>query len=331
MKSLDYNLERNEPLHPKTKPEAVPVSICVLTFNRSSLLRELLISLRGLKYRPLEIVVVDNHSEDGTQAMMQEQFHDILHIRTNKNIGADARNLGLRRATGDFVITLDDDIFGIEDKDILCLVDYFARRPLLGAINFKVLDGESDEICNWVHHCKPEECSEKEFLTYEITEGAVAFRKSALQMSGYYPDNFFLSHEGPDLALRMLNKGLEVIYSPMIRVLHRHSKLGRKNWLNYYYDTRNLLWLAARNFPLSYALRYLFRGLSSMLIYSLRDGYLLYWMKGVVEGILGLGSVWETRNPINKRTMLLIKAIDQKRPPLIYLFRERLLKKGVRL
>lgn len=307
------------------------VSISVLTYNRSNLLKNLLLSLKGLKYEPLEIIVVDNHSEDNTKQLIKNEFHFVRYIRTEKNIGATARNLGMKKATGDIIITLDDDVGGINDDAIKKLVNCFINRPKLGAINFKILNHITGNICNWPHHCVPEEYCDKEFLTYEITEGAVAFNNKALKKAGYYPENFFLSHEGPDLAYRLINNGYEVIYSNIVSVIHKHSKLGRKGWLNYYYDTRNQLWLAVRNFPLLYAIIYLFRGLSSMLIYSVRDGFLYYWYKGIKDGIFGIKDALKNRTVLSKDTMRIIKSIDKNMPNLLYLINKRLRKKGIRL
>lgn len=307
------------------------VSISVLTYNRSNLLKNSLSSLQDLKYKPLEIIVVDNHSEDNTKQLIKNEFHFVKYIRTEKNIGATARNLGMKSATGDIIITLDDDVFGINDNAIKRIVNCFTKRPRLGAINFKLLDHITGDICSWPHHCIPEKYSNKEFLTYEITEGAVAFRKTVLEKAGYYPEYFFLSHEGTDLAFRILNKGYEVIYLHVVSVQHSHSNLGRKSWLNYYYDTRNQLWLAARNFPFSYATVYLLRGLSSMLLYSIRDGYLLYWFKAIIDGIRGLRTELQDRNVLGKNTMKLIKSIDKNRPDIKYYIKNRMLTKSVRL
>ena len=132
------------------------ISICILTYNRGSLLKNLLLSIENLKYDPMEIIVIDNCSEDNTQQMMMYEFHYVNYIRTEKNIGAAARNLGLKRATGDILVTLDDDIIGITDAHLNSLTEYFSLRPNLGAINFKVLDygrgekiDEKNPICIW--------------------------------------------------------------------------------------------------------------------------------------------------------------------------------------
>jgi glycosyltransferase involved in cell wall biosynthesis len=109
------------------------LSVCILTYNRISLLRKLLLSLRDLmQSTAIEIIVVDNHSEDDTQKVITEDFFGINYIRTAKNVGASARNLGLKEAKGKIVVTLDDDIFGLTEKSIGALLDLFATGFIIG-------------------------------------------------------------------------------------------------------------------------------------------------------------------------------------------------------
>jgi len=309
----------------------MPVSIVILTFNRSELLDSLLTSLQEISYRELEVIVVDNHSEDDTEKIVTDKHPGYVFIKTDQNIGVGARNVGLQRARGDIVICLDDDVFGIDDRAIAILVEKFNHDPQIGAINFKVLDFSTGEICNWIHHCKKEEYSDRFFKTYEITEGAVAFQKKALVAAGFYPEYFFISHEGPDLAFRLMDKGFDVVYMGDVAVRHRHSNLGRKSWFSYYYNTRNQFWLAARNFPLLYALKYLFRGQLSTLIYSIRDGFFTYWLKAVKDGILGLPRALADRKVVSECTKNVIREIDDMKPSLCYMLKERMFRKGMRL
>ncbi len=303
------------------------VSICVLTYNRCSLLRELLKELEAITYKPLEILLLDNHSTDGTQEMVRANFPTIKCIRTEANVGAAGRNVAMRAAEGDIVVTLDDDIQGFGDQAIEVLVRKFSEDPTLGAMNFNVVNLAGD-VCNWVHHCRQEDFYDKDFLTYEITEGAVAFRRCTLERSGYYPETFFLSHEGPDLAFRIIENEFKVMYTGSVKVTHGFASEGRDSWRNYYYDTRNLLWLAARNFPLSYSTVYLGRGLFSMFVYSVRDGYIRYWWKALVDGIAGLKQAIQERKVLNRSTMEVIRKIDSHRPSVAYMIRSRLLVKG---
>lgn len=302
------------------------ISICILTFNRWSMLRGMLEELSALSYAPLEIIVVDNCSEDGTSAALPASFPSIRYIRTEKNIGASARNIGMDAASGEIIVTLDDDITGLTDTTLRFLADYFRANSNVGGLNFGVRNIDGD-VCNWIHHCKQADYFDKEFLTYEITEGAVAFRKTAIELSGGYPEAFFLSHEGPDLAFRIFEAGYSVKYSGTVSVTHHFADEGRAPWRNYYFDTRNQLWLAARNFPLTYALAYLGRGLASMALYSLRDGYFRYWLKALKDGFAGLGKALRERRVLSKSTMAIVKDIDALRPDLFYMIKVRLLSK----
>ncbi|PKN31018.1 MAG: hypothetical protein CVU64_00810 [Deltaproteobacteria bacterium HGW-Deltaproteobacteria-21] len=306
------------------KDEPTGVSICVLTFNRMSELEATLCELSSLEYRPLELIVVDNHSSDGTESLMRDRFPAVKYIRSPRNIGAAARNLGLRGASYEYVITLDDDVRGIRDRDIDRILDQFQQHPRWGAINFRVVNAKG-ELCNWIHHCREEENQNRQFFTYEITEGAVAFRKSVLDSAGYYPQSFFLSHEGPDLAFRIFASGYAVVYWGEVTVTHHFSAQGRTPWRNYYYDTRNQLWLAARNLPPAYAATYLGRGLLSMLCYSIRDGYLRFWIKGLTDGLTGFADSLRERRVLDRTTMGIIRAIDRKRPGIWYMLRKRVI------
>lgn len=298
------------------------ISISILTYNRVKLLRTLLVDLTSLQYTYLEIIVIDNHSQDETQQAIPVEFPSVKYIRTDKNIGASARNIGMQAAVGDIIVTLDDDIQGLNDKDLRFLANYFDLNPKVGALNFGVRTIEG-EVCNWVHHCKQEEFYDKNFMTYEITEGAVAFRKMAISQSGGYSDAFFLSHEGPDLAFRIYEAGYEVRYSGVISVSHHFANEGRTPWRNYYFDTRNQIWLAARNFPISYAITYLVRGLPAMAFYSIRDGFFLYWVKALWDGIIGLRSSLKERRALSKETMSIILDIDSQRPNILYVLKRR--------
>jgi len=295
------------------------------------MLARLLQALHGLQGPDIELIVVDNHSEDGTPGVVAASAPGCTYLRTPANIGVGARNLGLRRAAGEVVICLDDDVFGIDEHAIAAVRRAFAADPRLGAINFKILDPYTQRVCNWVHHCTVEEYADRTFDTYEITEGAVAFRKAAVEAAGYYPDYFFLSHEGPDLAFRMMGAGYRVEFRGTIVVEHWHASAGRKPGMCHYYDTRNQYWLAARNFPAGYALRYLARGQASTFVYAVRDGFLRHWLRAVKDGVIGARRAWRDRRVLSPATLALIHDIDSRRASFLYMARARLFQKDMRL
>ncbi|MBW4055431.1 MAG: glycosyltransferase [Proteobacteria bacterium] len=278
-----------------------------------------------------EIIVVDNNSSDNTQLSVTKYFDKARYFKSEKNVGASGRNIAFKNALGSVIICLDDDVSGITGEMISRLHTKFGKNPRLGAVNFKVVDAFTGNICNWVHHCKVEDCSAKEFFTYEITEGAVAFRKDALDKAGYYDDIYFISHEGPDLAFRIMREGYDCIYWGDIVVSHRHENSGRASWLNYYYDTRNHIYLAVKNLPLKNAVGYLTVGLLSMLVYSIRDGFFRYWVKAVHDGIKNVPLILLKRKVLPENVMIKINEINENKAPMLYKIKSRLFRKNARL
>ncbi len=226
---------------------------------------------------------------------------------------------------------LDDDVINFDDSDLVALNDMFSSKKDIGAICFKVIDYYTGNICNWCHHYEVENYSEKEFITDEISEGAVAFRKEAFIRAGLYPEQFFISHEGVDLCCRLLDIGYKTIYSPKVTVKHFTAKEGRKSWRRYYYDTRNQFFVAARNYPVGFGLKYLVKGQAMMMIYSIRDGFLKYYLKGVFDGISMLKDVFRERKRLSNDTMAALKKIAQFRPSLAYMLRKRLFRNQIKI
>jgi GT2 family glycosyltransferase len=304
-------------------------SIVVLTFNRNHLLARLLADLERFSARGAEILVVDNASTEPAEAVTRAHPR-VVCIRAPHNLGAAGRNLGFAAARGDIIVCLDDDVFDLS-AHALDVLDGLFRDAQVGAVNFKVLEEGTRRVVNWVHHRRVEQYCDATFDTYEITEGAVAFRRTVLAKVGGYPESFFLSHEGPDLAFRIMNHGARVIYSPGLDVTHCFAPEGRKSWRNYYFDTRNTLWLAVRNLPMFYGGWLVLRQTFAMFVYSIRDGHLRWWAKGVWDGIRGLRAALRERQGLSKDAFRRIRDIDRFRPPIVYLLRKRLSKSGMRL
>jgi len=221
-------------------------------------------------------------------------------------------------------------MLGLGPDDLARLRETFAGRPRLGALCFKVTWPGSDAVRDWVHR-QPVERADEAFDTYEITEGAVAYRREALSEAGLYRADFFISHEGLELAYRLLDGSWEVAYDGGIAVEHHHAAGGRTNWRRYYYDTRNLFWVATLHQPVGYAARYLALGVTAMGFYALRDGFLVTWLKAVRDGLRGVSALKRERKVWNRQTRDFVAAVDATRPGFLYLARKRLRQKDFSL
>jgi len=99
---------------PTNQPENPLVSVVVTTYNRPSYLERAVESVREQTYDPVELVVVDDHSDEPASRVFArldlDGLHDMTFERHERNQGANAaRNTGIDAATGKFVAFLDDD------------------------------------------------------------------------------------------------------------------------------------------------------------------------------------------------------------------------------
>jgi len=85
------------------------VSVLIPTYNRAYILGQTLDSVLAQTYRPIEVIVVDDGSTDGTRELV-ERYGDAVHYIYQPNAGlAAARNTGLQAARGEFIALQDSD------------------------------------------------------------------------------------------------------------------------------------------------------------------------------------------------------------------------------
>jgi len=92
------------------------ISVVIPTYNRAQFLPDALNSVKCQSHRPIEIVVVDDGSSDGTQNIIQDwkQLHSgenlevVYHFQENQG-GNVARNRGVKTAKGTYIAFLDSD------------------------------------------------------------------------------------------------------------------------------------------------------------------------------------------------------------------------------
>ncbi len=310
----------------------LPISIVILTMNRYQMLTEHLELLCKQIHRDDEIIVVDNGSSDCTSQIVKELFPNIKLITLNTNIGCAGRNIGIEASSHEVIVTLDDDVIFADDKALENIRDYFMKNEKTAAMTMKILDmGGELLVLNWFHPKSVYEYANIEFETDYISEGAVAFRKKAINETGLYPMTFFLSHEGPDLAYRIINKGWEIWYNPHVSVYHKCSIIGKTSWRFSYFDTRNQIWLAIRNYPLRQAFIYIFYRLISTFIFCLQQRKLKWYFKAIFDGLMGIPREWKYRSVLSPQALTRLKSIRKDTPNLLYkikvhFFRQALVK-----
>ena len=107
----------------KIKPSPF-ISVVIPTYNHADFLKVAISSVLEQTYQNLEIVIVDNHSNDHTTDVI-DSFNDdriYLHKINNNGIIAASRNFGVDHAKGDWIAYLDSDDYWYPTR-LQCLVD----------------------------------------------------------------------------------------------------------------------------------------------------------------------------------------------------------------
>lgn len=89
------------------------ISVILITYNRDKLLQRMLLAIKNQTFEDYEVILINNGSVDGTQEICQQYATEDSRVKLSTievNRGAaPARNLGLDKITGDYVLMVDDD------------------------------------------------------------------------------------------------------------------------------------------------------------------------------------------------------------------------------
>jgi GT2 family glycosyltransferase len=239
------------------------ISVVIVNFNGLRFLDPCLSSLAGQSFKNFEIILVDNHSSDGSAGYIREHFPSVTLIETEKNLGfAGGTNAGIRASCGEYILTLNNDTvadpFFIEN-----LVRPMASDTRLGMCASKMLfpDGRinSTGICisrsgaAWDRQIFEQDTGhyDTEEEVFGPCAGAALYRRAMLDETGLFDEDFFIYMEDVDLAFRARLAGWECRFIPSARVTHyMGGTTGINSDLSVFYGNRNLLWYAIKNFPL---------------------------------------------------------------------------------
>lgn len=222
------------------------LSIIIVTYNSSpfigACLRSLMEQMRRLDH---EILVVDNASSDGTCRLVREEFPSVILIESPSNVGfAGANNLGLRKASGDFVLLINPDTLW-KMGDIRKAIQFLRDHPEIGGLgcrlvlqdgswqkshgHFPTLGRELKEAL-YLPRSFPEAEWARGMFIYKEKNGVrmvdwvsatflLCPRKILLNVSGF-DERYFMYYEDIDLSKKIREKGKGIIYYPKVEVVH---------------------------------------------------------------------------------------------------------------
>ena len=224
------------------------VSALIVSRNSKDELLRCLKSFFGSADVPVEAVVVDNDSSDGSPAAVTDEFPQATVLVQSKNLGyGRAANVGLERCQGRFVLLLSPNVT-LDPQCVGRLADFLLTRPDAGAVGPRLLlpSGRPDPDARRAFPVPSTLFYQTVGLSklfpkskrfgrhnmghvpdsdvHEIDAGTAAclmLRASALDRVGFFDPRYFMFGEDLDLCYRLKLGGWKIFYLPAAGATHR--------------------------------------------------------------------------------------------------------------
>ncbi|MGK7945527.1 MAG: hormogonium polysaccharide biosynthesis glycosyltransferase HpsN [Microcystaceae cyanobacterium] len=229
------------------------LSVIVPTYNREAILKDSLEDLLKQEYPSWEILVIDQTltHESETEQYLQRLVdnNQIKWIKVEWASLPGARNLGVRQATGEIVLFIDDDI-QLPEGYLYAHAQNYINDPEIGAVAGRVLD--KMKIADAKRH-KEEDNYELDYLPPEASDPGIAWYHidlvhttqpqqviSARGCNMSYKRDIFTKHgiwfderfrgsavrEESDFCLRIRKTGYKIWYDPKAYLVHLGEETG---------------------------------------------------------------------------------------------------------
>lgn len=238
-------------------------SIIIPTFNRANNLSQLLNSIVSQKYQTsmLEIIVVDSFSDDGTDDIVAKfssenpNFH-LIYINSDINTPSYKRNIGIHKASLDFLLFLDDDTVLSDNYLEYCVQSILKigdkRAVFFGEVRYppeSVRKSNYHRYRNSRHFVASENPEPISFIN--ITTMNMMINLNELCRSGVLFDlDYKFSCEDTDFSYKLMGAGFN-FFSSKATVYHYESC---KDIINYLNKCRNIYpegyMLVRRKYPI---------------------------------------------------------------------------------
>jgi len=246
--------------HPADKDSSVcsdqpDVSVVIVSWNARAFLLECLRSIRAFSGEvKVEIIVVDNASQDGSVEAVETQFREVRLIRNSENMGfAKANNIGISLATGRYLCLINSDV-KVLNGCVKNLCEYMDAHPEIGLIGPKILNPDLtiQSSCRhfpslWNNFC-PAVGLDKVFPRSRFFGGEHMFyfpydriarvdvivgcfmmvRRQVLDSVGLLDERFFIYAEDIDWCKRFWKAGWQVMFFPEARAIHHRGGSSSK-------------------------------------------------------------------------------------------------------
>jgi GT2 family glycosyltransferase len=249
-----------------TKPM---VSALIVSHNERELVLQCLRAFYATADVPVEAVVVDCGSTDGSAAAVSSEFPKATVLVEKKNLGfGRAANVGLERCKGRFAVLLNPDV-AVDAQAVGRLGDFLLTRPDAGAVGPRVLmaNGKRDPDARRsfpvpstlfyrtigldrlfprsprygrhnMGHLPESDVHEMDAGTADC----LMLRMAAVDRVGFFDPRYFMFGEDVDLCYRLKLGGWKVFYLPTANVVHVKRPANSQARRNSVYERHRSMW-----------------------------------------------------------------------------------------
>lgn len=239
-------------------------SIVIVTYNHRDTIGDCLRA--ALRTDPLEVIVVDNGSSDGTREFLEREFEEVGLIETEENLGfGRGVDRGVGVATGEYLVVLNPDARAAPDAFERLLEPLSTGKDLI--VNPKTIVSKTGRVntCGLTVHFtglsfvrgydeNPGNYGECESVS-GFSGVCFALTQRTYEKLGGFDENIFLYMEDTELSWRATVRGVSILHVPSAIVYHdfdlevSHEKLyylemGRYYLVRKYFGWREFCLLA---------------------------------------------------------------------------------------
>lgn len=269
-------------------------SLIIVTKDRKEELRKSIES--GLKQdADLEILVLDDHSEDGTEEMVTREFPQVRFYRSPVWQGLiRLRNLGAEMATAPILIFIDDDAVLQSSQTIRQALLEF-EPACVGAVAMPLVNVHSSSK---ILKCSPDQ--KQIYITDFFAGSAAAIRKELFLRFGGYRISFQRQEEENDFCIRILNQGYVVRLGTSDPIYHYESSKRDRSSICYFAARSTLLFIWY-NVPQPYFFIHLAASLLNLVKNAWKRKAWGPTARGVKDGLFGFFKKENKRQPVLRK------------------------------
>lgn len=207
-----------------------------MNYNAGDLLINCVESVFKTSYSNMEIIVVDNASTDNSHYRCKEKFNEIKLVENKQNFGyCEGNNVGIRAATGEFIIILNPDTIVAQTLITEFISAY--KKYGEGLYQSKIISLYEKNIIqstgNMLHlfgfgfardKGVPDSMQRKDIEQIGYASGTCLFTsRKSLEKIGLLDSFLFLYHDDLDLGWRAAQLGIKSYYVPLAITYHVES------------------------------------------------------------------------------------------------------------